>query len=98
MRRLRDQQIQELRSELATKDLRLSAARAELLESHMQLQVLETLPFTPDWHLPFYPPLDQYMSTFKSDAVATIGDLRPSASHMMAPYAADIHRRSHCII
>ncbi len=38
-RRLRDQQIQELRSELATKDLRLSAARAELLESHMQLQV-----------------------------------------------------------
>ncbi len=45
-RRLRDQQIQELRSELATKDLRLSAARAELLESHMQLQVLDALPFT----------------------------------------------------
>ena len=39
LRRLRDQQIQELKAEMATKDLRLSAARAELLESHMQLQV-----------------------------------------------------------
>ena len=51
-RRLREQQIQELRSELATKDLRLSAARAELLESHMQLQVLDALSFPLDLRCP----------------------------------------------